>query len=137
MCDFLIGLFLEHLLKSESPLGSELIHLLGDLLGPLRDNLALNRENSPFLILDALISSDSGIGELSIACLEDLLVAPWENDESLDVVLESLDVLLEGLVGLIGPSGVDGDADRSGVLLVDSDGFDLLEGEASSLSDLA
>lgn len=137
MCDFLIGLFLEHLLKSESPLGSELIHLLGDLLGPLRDNLALNRENSPLLILDALISSDSGIGELSIACLEDLLVAPWENDESLDVVLESLDVLLEGLVGLIGPSGVDGDADRSGVLLVDSDGFDLLEGEASSLSDLA
>ncbi len=86
--------------------------------------------------MDTFVDSLGGVSESSESSLVDFSSTSWEDNESFDVLLESLDVSLKGLVGFIGSSGVDSDTDRSGVLLVDANGLDFLEGESSSLSDL-
>ena len=136
MSSLFIRLFLEHLLQSKSSLRSELIHFLSDFLSLLSNDYTLNRKNSLNLALDTFINSLSRVSKSAESSLIDFLSTSWEDNEFLDILLKSLDVSLERLVGLISSSGVDGDTNRSGVLLVDSDGLDLFKSEPSSFSHL-
>jgi hypothetical protein len=58
-----------------------------------------------------------------------------ENNELGGVLLESLGVLVEGLVALVGAAVVDGDTYRGGVLGSEASSLDLGQGETSSGSD--
>lgn len=58
-----------------------------------------------------------------------------EEDELAHVLLEACDVALEGLLGLVGPAVVHGDADRLRELGLDAGGAELVKGEATSVLD--
>ena len=129
-------MFLEHLFQSKSSLRSELVHFLGDFLGLLSNALDIEWKDGLILVLDAFVNSLGRVGESSVTSFEDFLTSR-KDDELVNVLFESLDVSLERLIGFIGSSGVDGDTDRSGVVLVESDGLDFLKSESSTLSNLA
>lgn len=87
-----------------------MVHFLGNLFGFLGKKSLLDGHDDSVLVLN-----NSGsfviVVQFAVASFFGLSFFSWEKNEFANVLLESENVLLERLVGLIGSSGVDGDSD--------------------------
>ena len=129
-------LLVEHFLKTELFPWVEGVHLLGDFLALLSDESLLKRKDHSVIVLHSRDGLDAVV-ELAVASFLGLALFLRQQHQLVEVLLESLNVSLERLVGLVGPSGVDVDSNRAGEVLVESNSLDLLQSEPSSQSYLA
>jgi len=106
--------------------GLEVLHLIGDSHSTRSLSDSFDGHN---------LSSDlGGLGDLLLGgvSLLGLLGVQGEEDELALVLLQALGVQLKGLNRVVPASEVDGNAHGPGVVLAETGGLDLLQGESTS-----